>query len=309
MEISVTDDISDINSGLPGAHFTGDINAVDCEDCLDNNDPIHHCFKFKFNNASDNTVYSIMHVGQGNSCEGNLDGVYTVNGNVCSATAIHPGSQTIIYPVLPANTVTEVYLCVNSHAQVSLCDVFKAQSPLSVEMTGLEVVPLHATNLIAWTTLSEYNNSYFEVEKSHDGVQWQAMARQLPLGGENAVKYYSAIDYQPYDMTYYRVKTVDFSGEFSYSRILSLQREFSQVVSVYPNPGSNEICFGINKYDHGLITAVVTDISGDQVMMKTFNNEDLHSIDITSLPVGIYILQIKGKDINFARKFVRMEPD
>lgn len=309
MLISVTNDIPDINSGLPGAHFTGDVNAVDCADCMDGNMPAHHCYKFKFDNTAGETVYSIMHVGQGNSCEGNLDGVYTVNGSVCTATAIHPGSQTIIYPVFPPNSMTEIYLCVNSHAQVSLCDVFKAQSPLSVEMAAMEVVPLHATNMVTWSTITEWGNSYFDVEKSHDGKKWTPFARQLSISGENVIKYYTAIDYQPYDMTFYRIKSVDVEGSFVYSRIMSLQREFSQVVSVYPNPGSNELCFGINKYDHGLITVSLTDISGEQIMVKTFANDDLHTIDITSLPLGIYILQIQGKDLNFAKKFVKMEPE
>ncbi len=294
----------------PGAEFSGDIDPVTCPDCMDNGMPLmHHCYKFRFILDDTTFMYATAKVGQGMGCTGNLDGAYQMEANHCHELAFHSGSQTYLNFSPNPGDYIDLFLCVNSNAQVSLCDVYKAQTPLAIEMAGIEVVPLYSTNMINWTTASEWNNHYFDVEKSNDGSRWTAFARIISKSGEESHKAYSAIDYEPYEMTYYRVKAVDYEGKETMSKVMSMQREGMEVVSVFPNPGTNELRFTVHKYDHGNLKVTLRDISGDIMLIKNLSNEDSHSIDINNVPGGVYLLRIEGKNIDYARKYVKLDPE
>jgi hypothetical protein len=73
---------------------------------------------------------------------------------------------------------------------------------------------------IKWTTGSEINNDYFEIEKSNNINDWQVIDKIWGAGWSSQL-----IDYKTYDtelidgIYYYRLKQTDFDGQFSYSNI------------------------------------------------------------------------------------------
>lgn len=90
-----------------------------------------------------------------------------------------------------------------------------------------------------WETASEINNSHFIVQKSLDGGLYEDIVKVNGQGNSNSVQSYQAFDVQPYTgKSFYRVKQVDFSGLYSYSKVVELVYDGDLIRSftAYPNP-------------------------------------------------------------------------
>src|SRR5690606_19866225 len=91
---------------------------------------------------------------------------------------------------------------------------------------------------LSWITLSETNNDYFTIEKSLNGTDWQELTKLEGAGNSSVKNTYEHFDDQlSLGITYYRLKQTDFNGEFSYSKIVQVNPEFSDSqIQIYPNP-------------------------------------------------------------------------
>ncbi len=69
-----------------------------------------------------------------------------------------------------------------------------------------------------WITESENNNDYFDVERSIDGIDFKKIGTVKGAGNTDHQTQYFTMDEDPFTgVNYYRLKQVDFNGEFEYS--------------------------------------------------------------------------------------------
>lgn len=74
---------------------------------------------------------------------------------------------------------------------------------------------------LKWTTESETNNDYFEIQFSKDGNNFEKIATVDGIGNSNTTKNYELdIDNRLFETGYFRLKQLDFDGEFEYSNII-----------------------------------------------------------------------------------------
>lgn len=95
-----------------------------------------------------------------------------------------------------------------------------------------------STAKITWSTASEINNDHFSIERSMDLQNWYSIGQVEGNGTTSELHEYSFIDFSPESGTqYYRIKQLDFSGQFDYSEVVSLDF-ISQIseIKVFPNP-------------------------------------------------------------------------
>ncbi|MGB0432526.1 MAG: hypothetical protein ACPGLV_18765, partial [Bacteroidia bacterium] len=100
-----------------------------------------------------------------------------------------------------------------------------------------------------WQTAMEENNSHFEVERSFDGINYETIGRVEGFGTTFETQNYQFIDRLESPshfgegfrkgQLYYRLKQVDYNGEFEYSKVEVL--DFGDnanhlVVRIMPNP-------------------------------------------------------------------------
>jgi hypothetical protein len=95
-------------------------------------------------------------------------------------------------------------------------------------------------NHLTWKTTSETNNSGFEIERSADAKSFERIGFVDGNGDSKVVKNYNFTDSNPSSTTYYRLKQIDYDGQFEYSRIIAVKRNFSGI-SIYPNPARDQI--------------------------------------------------------------------
>src|SRR5690606_26533509 len=95
-------------------------------------------------------------------------------------------------------------------------------------------------NLLSWTTLSETDNKYFELERSADGKNFSFLKRVAGADISTEKLSYSYLDTEPLaGVNYYRLKQVDKNGAYSYSEnIVAINSQLiTGELKLYPNPG------------------------------------------------------------------------
>jgi len=95
--------------------------------------------------------------------------------------------------------------------------------------------------LIKWSTASEINNDYFNIEKSQDGKNFEVIGSINGSETSNIQHDYSFIDENPVKGTaYYRLKQTDYDGKYEYSYIVAVlyinNKDTECKLNVYPNP-------------------------------------------------------------------------
>ena len=68
---------------------------------------------------------------------------------------------------------------------------------------------------VEWSTASQMNNDYFNVQKSLDGYEWENKVTVEGAGNSNTQIDYSWVDLNPsMGVSYYRLKQTDYDGQF-----------------------------------------------------------------------------------------------
>ena len=105
------------------------------------------------------------------------------------------------------------------------------QQTLPVELTSFEAVRIEGNVRLEWTTASELNNDYFEVLKSYDGEIFSIIGYVDGHGTSSEVIDYSYTDSEP-KQAYYRLRQLDYDGQFEYSDVVAAKGNGREVISV-----------------------------------------------------------------------------
>lgn len=141
---------------------------------------------------------------------------------------------------------------------------------------------LHGDDVfLHWQTASEINNSHFEIERSKDGQHFKKIKEVYGHGTTNQVQKYETIDDKTYSgINYYRIKQVDYNGQYEYSEVISVMVK-KERIGVYPNPTSNML------YLDDFSNYSIVNSKGQRVVNGRGNR-----VDLSNLPNGIYIVRL-----------------
>ncbi len=170
--------------------------------------------------------------------------------------------------------------------------------PLPIELLSFEAIPNDDVVNLFWSTASEINNSYFIVERSKDGYYWNDILEVEGAGNSTVIIEYEDTDYEPLlGLSYYRLRQVDFDGEFTYSSIevVNFENETKNSIIAYPNPAKDIITFVGNINDYNIFNMIGQNV---QLKVDLLSNENgLLKLNIGSLSSGVYILKTSNDQI------------
>ena len=159
-------------------------------------------------------------------------------------------------------------------------------------------------NLLSWATAKEVENHYFAIEKSVDGRNFEVIAQVDGHGDYIGTLKYTYEDRNLIPIAYYRLRQVDFNGDFKvYETKRVLRKEVAEAsLKVYPNPnnGHNVNLQFAGTGWHSTILVTVLDASG-----KTRHNQEIRyengfndkfALDQLGLEPGLYIVQINSQE-------------
>lgn len=165
-----------------------------------------------------------------------------------------------------------------------------AANPLSIELVFFNASLLDQyTVALEWQTASERNNDYFTVQRSADGSDWENILTQDGAGNSTTLLNYYDVDTAPLPgISYYRLKQIDFDGMFTYSPIVMISNDQSDVP--YPNPADNFVVISVQKQIKPEIFTSLGQNVTDQVDFNLLSDEKVH-MNVERLNSGFYIVR------------------
>lgn len=163
---------------------------------------------------------------------------------------------------------------------------------LPIDLLKWETHKKGKTVYFDWTTASELNNNYFEVQKSSDSEEWEIVEKINGNGTTNKPNNYSAIDNFPYaGQNYFRLRQADFDGNFKYSKVKSIF-VFDNKLKLFPNPTSDYIYYSITDYTKEFKVEIYNpqgEILRTLILPIRSNNDN--RIDIRGFKRGTYFIK------------------
>jgi len=166
---------------------------------------------------------------------------------------------------------------------------------------------------VSWTTLSEINNQQFEIERSYDGIDFMYTDYVNGAGNSNIETSYSFSDenFEAKErVVYYRIKQVDFDGNFAYSNILSVRNE--STATVISKFGYDDVALKIeiDATADGTSEVLLSDMQGRTVYNAShYFNEGINNFEIikSELSGGLYVISVRteGQDILTRKVFIQ----
>ncbi|MBI1780875.1 MAG: T9SS type A sorting domain-containing protein [Sphingobacteriales bacterium] len=152
---------------------------------------------------------------------------------------------------------------------------------------------------ITWSTLSETETDYFEIQSSTDRNDWSTI-NKINAGNYSTGNYYSINDSRVLSTnTYYRLKMVNKTGSITYSEISLIRYNgIISKMSVYPNPATDYIYITLNQNaNNGTIR--LSSFEGKTVINKNISNSSgIVKLETQNLPKGIYVVEVKDANNN-----------
>lgn len=187
-----------------------------------------------------------------------------------------------------------------------------SNNPLPVQFLNFSGIANETSNLVSWSTATESNNAGFELERSSSGFDWEKLAFIKGVGNSSETKNYNFSDSQANSNSYYyRLKQIDYNGNYAYSKTILITRINLQTFSleqVFPNPTNGIIYLHFNKITEKNLSLVVFDMSGKAILQKVLEaGQSNYLFDFTSyqLANGTYLLQLTSANYSYTQRVIK----
>lgn len=178
----------------------------------------------------------------------------------------------------------------------------KPTIPLPVELISFTARLSADDAVLQWKTASEQDNDYFSIESSTDGRNFTSIGRVAGNGTTQLQQHYSFTDHNisryRANTIYYRLRQVDFSGEykFSFTRYVTAPALPDVIVlKAFPSPFNNYLQVQINSNEMQTATISLYNAQGRNILTELPKlNLGLNNIILSELNLvaGIYFLKV-----------------
>jgi hypothetical protein len=187
----------------------------------------------------------------------------------------------------------------------------RPNAPLAAEMvefTG-KYLESHHVNQLTWTTISEINNDYFEIERSEGKSDFKTIGM---VSGSNRPNQYTFIDddvIAPKIYTY-RLRQVDFDGTETLSENVSIKvtDNVQAKTHISPNPATDMVTLHIEGRADDEIIIQVFNMAGQKVVSdideRMIDNSLLVEMNTSTLQKGIYNVMVQVNNEIFHHKLL-----
>jgi len=166
-------------------------------------------------------------------------------------------------------------------------------NPLPVRLVDFTSKCSQGVSRLNWVTASEENNEKFIVEQSNDGKLFESKGEVAGMGNSKELNSYSFEDRNPsYGISYYRLKQVDFDGQFEYSKIIVNKCIDKIDLKMQPNPTDNLLkIMGFGAHAN---VSVMNSLG--LVIMTEEIKDNYHALELGHLGAGIYNVTISNDE-------------
>lgn len=225
-------------------------------------------------------------------------GVDTTITATCAVWFRGTGNATFLYMGLNGINTFEYSNCAGydfTSPVLTNYDIYISAGVLPVELSFFNANVKESTVVLTWQTASEQNNYYFSIEKSTDGKNFKTIGTIEGHGTTTDVQDYVFIDISPIKgNNYYRLKQVDYDGQFEYSDVIAINIDFTTTPFQLTSNVAND-----NIEVTGEGTALIVNHFGQ--VLKQINLSGTESINVSDLPSGIYFIKENNSTVRFLK--------
>jgi hypothetical protein len=215
------------------------------------------------------------------------------------------GSGTASGNVLTTGTVTS-----NSTNTFGPFTLGYKSFPVPLKLLSFSAFRKTGVSYLNWVTDNEYNVDYFEVQRSYDGSNFSVLGNVSARNSGTRENYYYEDPSPLWGIAYYRIRSVDADGKFSYSRIAAVS-EYDDLTGsfVVLNPAHDGITVLNRSGRSGVYDYKVCSPAGQLIVSGKVNMENNGGAWLAlpaSIAAGIYTLYIQNAETRF-RKLILVE--
>ena len=159
-------------------------------------------------------------------------------------------------------------------------------------------------SLLKWQTSFEQDLRQFEVEYSYDGISFSQAGIVAATNDPNGSPY--SFLHQPATLVnkiYYRLKTIDQAGVYSYSGVISIIFNRSDRIFVYPSPIKGNH-FTLNSKEPYSIVQIIN-CTGSLVHREYLDGQTgMVQVRTQHLTPGVYLIQLISKSGSVSQKVI-----
>src|SRR5690606_25520733 len=161
-------------------------------------------------------------------------------------------------------------------------------------------------SFLMWQLASKINNEEFHVEHSFDGSIFTMICRFVVHGCSNVTQEYQFVHNNPAPgWNYYRLRQVDYDGQYEYSRFIPVFADDLPSVEIHPNPLTNQWLY---------LSRINTDQAVEVSVTNMMGQDPFVLIQDPMLPTcfhlprrlapGLYHVRIRMGEAVYTRKLV-----
>ncbi len=179
--------------------------------------------------------------------------------------------------------------------------------PLPIRLLDFSGAQSGNTILLNWSTASEADNAFVEVQRSRDGLRFEALGTIPGAGPSDTPRHYQFADEAPSPgINYYRLRQVDFSGAETLFPVLAVVFNGSPgALQIIPNVVSEVLHVQLPAPFAGPGELFVMDLLGRTVCKNSVTlGGQMISINVHALPQGSYSLVLRNRGSLSVARFV-----
>jgi hypothetical protein len=168
-------------------------------------------------------------------------------------------------------------------------------NPLPIELLSFGATCEDETKNIRWSTASEKDAWYFQLEYSSNGYTWIADEEIPATGNSNTLINYEYNLANRDEMLYLRLQQFDIDGNVKTYGPIQVSCTESQELILFPNPTKDQFSMVYSAITSGnVMTVKITDISGKTIKDGTFTAHQGSNLQRFEAPFspGVYIVEL-----------------
>jgi hypothetical protein len=243
---------------------------------------------YSVSNVAGSTWYAV----QDNTGNSYATSVYTSTGSNISLSTVNFSNAGTYNLLISADKLTG---CQATTASASV-----VVNPIVTPVRFINVAAKQVSrgNMINWTVAEEANVSHYDVERSFDGRNFNAMGRVDYKQPSNSVNQYSFTDVTTNNTgkVFYRIKQVDNDGHYTLSSIVTINAQTGMLMQVWPNPANDQVNINITAARAQVTAVTLSDVNGRLLLSKQTNltsgNNAVTLKELNRFAPGTYYLKV-----------------
>lgn len=159
---------------------------------------------------------------------------------------------------------------------------------------------------VTWSTTSEFNTNYFELQRSSNGTDWASVSTIKAAGNSSAGHTYQLPDFNG-GTSLYRIKEVDLDGQPVYTSIIRTNCEVKAVdMVIYPVPARDLLNVVIRSAKSLKTQLLIIDGLGKVVRKidaTLLNGSNTFQFNLNGLAGGQYMIRSNAPDAELNKTF------